>query len=404
METVRIGVIGCGMVARIGHLPWAQRNPHCRITAVADPDPANLRSARKRYRVPLAYDDPMELLDSGQVDAVCVCSPNWAHTEQVLAAAQRRLHVLCEKPMATRLEDCESMCRACDEAGVVFQVAMQKRFHPAFERARNIVDAGGIGQVFQVSVQWSHYIPDLETPWIRAPLKVARRLGVDLEKRYGAWRLTDERSGGGDFLDHGPHYLDLFRFLAGDYDLISAEMKRVFPSRVHEDHALCTVRFASGALGHIERSQNVLSRPYGHELGQIHGTQGSLYFEVPHEYTLGHARLWRYRRRNTLLDRRTRIRLPEGKGWTSYGRQMDLFVARVLDGRSGSGGFPRAWAPGGTDGRVAVESVLAAYLSSRQQRKVTFPLSAGDRQAAEQAPTPGQGGMGTERAHEETRR
>jgi len=118
----------------------------------------------------------MELIESGQVDAVCVCSPNWAHTEQVIAAADRGLHVLCEKPMATSLEDCERMCRACDEAGVIFQVAMQKRFHPAFERARKIIEGGGIGEIFQVSVQWSHYIPDLDAPWVRVPMRAARRL------------------------------------------------------------------------------------------------------------------------------------------------------------------------------------------------------------------------------------
>jgi len=383
VKPVRIGVIGCGKIARIAHLPHFTANPNSVITAVADPDEKYLAAAQRKYRVPHTFRDPSDLLRNGLVDAVVVCSPNWAHAAQVIEAAERGLHVLCEKPLATSLADCERMIEACAKAGVTLQVALQKRFHPAFQRAREMIEAGELGEVFQISVDWNHYIPDLETSWIKKTLGFLSRHGLDVMKDWGAWRLTDPRAGGGDFIDHGPHYLDLFRFLLGDFDLVSAEMKRVFPSRVHEDHALCTVRFKSGALGHIERTQNVMSRPYGHETGAIHGTRGSLYFEAPHEYTQGHVRLYRYRMRNIILDRRSRIRVPGGRRNRSYRRQTDLFVARLADHGLDEAGFPEAWAPTGEDGRLAVEAVLAAYLSSREGRKIAFPLTAADRQLLE---------------------
>jgi predicted dehydrogenase len=242
-NSVRMGVIGCGKIARVAHLPRLAANPNCVITAVADPDEKYLVAAQRKHRAPHAFRDPADLLGSGLVDAVVVCSPNWAHAAQVVEAAEHGLHVLCEKPLATNLADCERMVDACAKAGVTLQVALQKRFHPAFQRAREMIEAGELGEVFQISVDWNHYIPDLETPWLKKAIGFLARHGLDVLKDWGAWRLTDPRAGGGDFMDHGPHYLDIFRFLLGDFDLVSAEMKRVFPSRVHEDQALCTVRF-----------------------------------------------------------------------------------------------------------------------------------------------------------------
>ncbi|HPM77049.1 MAG TPA: Gfo/Idh/MocA family oxidoreductase [bacterium] len=383
MKSIRIGVIGCGKISRIAHLPHFAAHPDCIITAVADPDEKYLATAQRKYRVPYAFRDPSDLLRNAPVDAVVIGSPNWAHATQVIEAAERGLHVLCEKPLATNLADCERMIEACTKAGVTLQVALQKRFHPAFQRAREMIEAGELGEVFQISVDWNHYIPDLETSWLKKTIGVLARHGVDVLKDWGAWRLNDPRAGGGDFMDHGPHFLDLFRFLLGDFDLVSAEMKRVFPSRVHEDHALCTVRFKSGALGHIERSQNVVSRPYGHETGAIHGTRGSLYFDAPHEYTQGHVRLYRYRMRNIILDRRSRIHVPGGKRNRAYQKQAGLFAARLAGHESDQTGFPAAWAPTGEDGLLAVEAVLAAYLSSHEERKIAFPLTAEDRRLVE---------------------
>jgi UDP-N-acetylglucosamine 3-dehydrogenase len=105
-KKLRVGVIGCGDAAKIGHLPNYQRSPLSEIIAIADPLEAHLKKVQDLYNVPKAYNNPDELLDDPDVDAVSICSPHWAHLNQVLRAAKNGKHVLCEKPLGLNLEGC----------------------------------------------------------------------------------------------------------------------------------------------------------------------------------------------------------------------------------------------------------------------------------------------------------
>lgn len=377
---VRVGIIGCGQVAAVGHFPWFKRNPDVELVAAADPEERKLKLARRLFDVRDTYRDPLEMIESGRLDAVSICSPHWAHADQVEAAVGAGLHVLCEKPIAVTLEDCDRIVAATDSSDTVFQAAHQKRFLWAYQRIREEIEAGALGEVFQVGVEWHHYVPDLNNPWIRKAVGVARRLGVDPERDLGAWRHSDPRTGGGDLMDHGPHYFDLFRYWLGEVETVSAEVGTVASDRLYEDHADVVVSFKCGAMGFLERSDTLIGRPTGFEVGHLYGTKGRLAFRTPFEYTNRPARLTRYSLGSVPLDRYRRVRRPRQAPASAYKRQVDQFVSLVTGRGRGGLDFPQGWAATARDGRAAVAMVLAAYRSSRERIKVR-PDDGGDARA-----------------------
>lgn len=371
---VRIGIIGCGLIANLGHALWYKENSHAEITAVADPNPKHLKKFASKYKVQNKFEDPIDLIESGEVDALSICSPHWAHCSQVVKSLKEGLHVLVEKPMAISMEECDLIAGELKKANVVFQAARQKRFHHAHQKIKQMLEKGKIGVPFQTSIYWYHYIPDLSTGFFRGALDLFKKLGIDLEDKMGAWRLTDRRASGGDLMDHLPHYYDLFRFWLGEPEYLSADILRVFPGRSHEDHGIIQIKYKCGALGLVERSQNVIGRPLGQEKGYIHGTDGSVYWDAPHEYTLKPVNAEKFSKRDFIFNKAERIAPPRGvRKAVSYKRQVDMFIARILEDPD-LVDYPVEWAPGYADGRAALEGVIASYISSLEKRKVDLPL------------------------------
>lgn len=367
---LRVGVIGCGQVAAVGHFPWYRKNRSVGLVAAADPEEKKLRLAGKLFDIDRLFTEPMEMIESGVVDAVSICSPHWAHFEQVEAAVSRGLHVLCEKPMSVSLVECDRIVEITDGSDAIFQVAHQKRFDWAFQRIRELLESGALGRVFQVGVNWHHYVPDLNGPLMRKIVKLGGYLGIDPARDLGAWRQNDPRTGGGDLMDHGPHYFDLFRYWLGEVESISAEVGTLSSDRIYEDHADVVVRFRGGAMGYFERSDTLPGRPTGREEGHIYGSRGRLAFRVPFEYTNRPAKLYRYGYSSIPLDRHRRIRRPGHFPKSAYQRQIDHFVSRITGRDTDEAAFPPGWAATARDAREAVTMVLASYRSSREGIKI----------------------------------
>ena len=132
---VRVGVVGCGMVAQAEHLQnLLQLFDRFRIAALADPSRVVREAMSARYGVASVHDGYRSLLDAGGIDAVLVSAPAAAHTEIVLASLDAGLHVFVEKPMCITLADAERIIAARERAGKVVQVGYMKRFDPAWER------------------------------------------------------------------------------------------------------------------------------------------------------------------------------------------------------------------------------------------------------------------------------
>jgi predicted dehydrogenase len=147
---VRIGVIGCGMVAQAMHLPYlSELRDRFELAALADPSRSVREALAARYRVPGVHADHRSLLDAGGLDAVLIASPHATHAPVVLAALDAGLHVFVEKPLCISLADAERIIDARDRAGKVVQVGFMKRYDPAFERmlAELPADAGSLRYV-----------------------------------------------------------------------------------------------------------------------------------------------------------------------------------------------------------------------------------------------------------------
>lgn len=376
-DKLKIGVVGCGTVAKLGHLPWYYESPLAEIYAVADPHEPTLKKVQKKYKIEKAYTDPNDLLDNPAIDAVSICSPHWAHMDQAIRASENGKHIICEKPIGVTLDEVDKVVKSVEKSKIIFQTATQKRFDPGFQHIKESLEENKLGKAFHASVYWFHSVPDLESKWIRKGINFFNKLGIDLERKFGAWRLTDERGGGGDFMDHGPHYYDLFRWWFGDIKTITAHVTRVHKSRVHEDHGAALLTFKDNeVIAVFERSESIKGRPIGQELGRIHATKGSFYFDVPHEYKLKPLTLEKYTFKNMIRDKPSKIKIKYTKDpWESpYAREIRSFINQILGRSNEDVGFPEEWIPNIYDGRAALEAVLASYESSRTQQVIHLPL------------------------------
>ena len=377
---VRIGFIGCGMVAKVGHGPALRADGRAVIAACADPDDQNRERFARQNRIPAAYRDHREMLEKEDLDAVVIATPPWLHADHVEDAASRGVAILCEKPMAGTVEDCDRIIASRDQHGVLLQMGHSKRFEVGFQRIKEWIAAGRLGRVHQLSVCWHYYIPDFSKNPAKLVLDKANAwFHRDLLKEWGAWRMLDARSGGGDFFDHGPHYLDLCRFLLGEIESISAETNNLVPSRLFEDQAVATLRLSTGCLVALEKSNQVIGRPTGFEVGYLYAEKSKVRFECEQEYKLQPMRVWRYGFYNIPLDLWTPTWTPRGKANTLYFRQMRHFLDRLTGEETLARRFAGPWAATAEDAREAVLWTKAAYRSAEQGIKIKrseLPLEA----------------------------
>lgn len=168
MDQIGIGAIGCGGIAN-AHLPAYRDVDTLRTVAVCDIDEDAARERAEEFDVPAVYTNWRELLEDEQVDAVSVLLPHHLHRDVAVAAAEAGRHVLCEKPMATSLEETDEMIAAAEEAGVVLMVGQILRFRAANIRAREHIRNGTIGEVRNVLRRRLSRSEGFRSEWARKP-------------------------------------------------------------------------------------------------------------------------------------------------------------------------------------------------------------------------------------------
>jgi len=366
-NTLKVGVIGCGMVANIGHLPAYQNSPLAEVVAVADPLKAHLKKVQNKFNIPKCYEDSKDLIDDPNIDAISICSPHWLHTEQAIRAAENGKHILCEKPIGLSLEEIDEMIKVVEKNDVIFQTATQKRFDLGNQYIKEGILKKEIGTIFQASVFWYHSMAQF----------LEEQPNKELVQEIGLWRLTDKRCGGGDLLDHGPHYFDLFRWWFGPVESVDARIRRIHETRVNEDHSLVVLTFKeSDVITLFERSEAIVGDVYGDERGRIHGTQGNYNFSVQAEYKKKPMELEKYiKDEKTYKLAKTKIPLSKDPMEQPYAREIRSFINQVVGRSNEDVEFPEEWIPTIYDGRAALEIVLASYESQRRNERIQLPLN-----------------------------
>jgi predicted dehydrogenase len=194
MDPLRIGFIGTGAIAHNRHLPCFKRNPDVRLVAASDVSSDSLGSAARTFDIPSVYADYREMLEKETLDAVVVCTPNKYHAPATVAALERGLHVLCEKPMATNSAEAREMIAAAERAGKILSIAFHFRHMANVRAARRVVDSGELGRVYMARVT------------------ALRRRGIP---SWGTF-VHKEIQGGGAMIDYGVHLLDTALWLMGN--------------------------------------------------------------------------------------------------------------------------------------------------------------------------------------------
>lgn len=155
---MRFAVVGLGHIAQAAVLPaFKHARPHVELTALVSSSPKKLKALGRRYGVKhlSSYADADKLFDSGTVDAVYIATPNTEHAEWTMRAANAGLHVLCEKPLATSVQDCERMIEACERNGVHLMTAYRLHFERCNLEVAEIVRKKRIGDARYFDSQFS---------------------------------------------------------------------------------------------------------------------------------------------------------------------------------------------------------------------------------------------------------
>ncbi|WP_331714624.1 Gfo/Idh/MocA family protein [Auraticoccus cholistanensis] len=275
-----VGVVGGGFMARVHSR--AARSAGARLVSVTSSSPERSAAAAAELGFERSAASLAELLDDEAVEVVHVCTPNALHAEQVEAVLASGRHVVCEKPLATRVADAEALVTAATAAGAVATIPFVYRFYPLVREARARFAAGGSGRISTVV---GSYLQD----WL-------------LTAEDDNWRV-DAAAGGASraFGDIGSHLVDLLEFVTGDRIVaLSASTSRLYDERggtpvQTEDAVALTLRTAGGAIGSLVVSQVAPGRKNRLQL-EVAAAEQSLCLDTEQPETV-----WLGRRSGSLL-------------------------------------------------------------------------------------------------------
>ncbi|OGW74984.1 MAG: oxidoreductase [Omnitrophica bacterium RBG_13_46_9] len=227
MKQLNVGLIGCGSIFPM-HAQSLVNTPGVIIRTVCDIKPFRARKAAKKYRCS-AYLDYKSMLDKGDLDAVHILTPHYLHPLMTIEAAKRKIHVLCEKPIAIIPKDADRMIKACRDNGVKLGVVSQNRYNPGSKLAKKYISNGKLGKIKAVKLVLSYHKPDSFY-------------------RKSDWKGTWDKEGGGVLIDQSIHFIDVLRWLINDkVDYIEANIaNRMHNSIKVEDLAEGIIKFKKG--------------------------------------------------------------------------------------------------------------------------------------------------------------
>ena len=302
--TLSIALVGCGNIARAHWRGIRYHAPRLRVTAVVDADADRAAAMAERTGAP-AFTSLDRALAEGEFDAVDLMLPHDLHEEAARACFEAGKHVCLEKPMAHNLASAERILgAAAQHPDQVFMIAEQAQYWPDVLKARELIDAGAIGDV--VTARACFYDPQQIDPAAPKP-----------------WRFELARSGGGIAIDGGAHWIRPLRIMLGEIDEVVAATGRHIPGMEGESWVRSLLRFRTG----VTASFDALLSPAPvapTEDFRITGTEGELVIEHGPE-----GRLLVYNAAHP--DGETVMQTFPGKV-DSYGAELRDFSIAVLDG------------------------------------------------------------------------
>ena len=335
---LRYGFIGAGGIAG-AHLRDLVRREDVELVAMADISEAAMLRHKEQFGIPTMYAEWPAMLAAENLDAISVCTPNKLHEQPVIDALNAGCHVLCEKPLAHSAEAGERMVAAAEASGRKLVIGFQYRYHARTQYLRQAFDAGQFGKV------------------LYARIRAIRRRGIPNWGVFG----RKELQGGGPLIDIGVHVLEMAHYAMGSPRPLSAtadmftyigdqpsnRVESAWKGWDHEtytveDLAVGRIRFANGAVAHVEAAFAV----HGEDAWNfdLMGDAGGASWDPPRIYTDEHGHM-----------------VDKTPGWLSresmFTRKMNNFVDHCL--------YDKPTLAPGTDG-LAVQRMLDALYRSAE--------------------------------------
>lgn len=349
---IHVGIIGCGKIAQVRHIPEYLENSEVALSGYYDLNSERAKALSVQYGGK-AYSSYAELLADPAIDAVSVCTANHTHAPITIDALHAGKHVLCEKPMAISPTDCERMVEAARGSGKVLMIDHNQRFTPAHRKAKALLEAGELGKLLTFRTCFAHGGPET---W-----------SIDPGRK--TWFFDKKRAVLGAMVDLGVHKTDLIQYLTGEQIVEVCAMMDTLDKKDSsgnkigvDDNVICLYRMESGLFGSMTASWTC----YAHEENTttLYGTKGVMKLYYENQPTI-------------VIDYRDGTRASfDTEPIQTNSRQtktgvIDEFVSCILTGRTPE-----------SDGATALSAmrvIFQAVESARTQRVVSISPSCGEK-------------------------
>lgn len=363
MKKVRLGIIGLGAQGGTyaGFIDEG-KVPNMEIGAICDIDPAKKELAAEKYPNVPFYENYIDMLESGNVDAVVTTVPHYLHPEMGIEALKRDIHALVEKPAGVYTKQVKELNDfAASKPELTFAIFFNQRTNKLYQKVKEIVDNGEIGDIRRTS--W------IITTWWRPQGYYDQ----------SEWRATWGGEGGGVLVNQAPHQIDLLQWIAGMPKKVYANVKYGYQRDiVVEDEVTALLDYGNGATGtFITCTHDIM----GTDRFEIHGDKGKIIVDNSEKVTVYRMKTSEAElSKEMTMEDVSRIFMGEGPGEiydveemkfeSVWGEQhinvLKNFAANILDGTS-------LIAPG-SDGINGVALANAIHLSSWLGKEVELPL------------------------------
>ena len=234
MNKLNYGLIGCGAAGKV-HAYHFSKHGAVNFVSISDTSLDAVGLFINLFNPETKYFDYQNMLAKGNLNVISISTPPFFHKEQVLEAARRRTHILCEKPLATTLQDAQLMVDACNSSGVILGIMLPRRFYNNSQAVKKVIDSGELGKIKEVSFV----------------LECNKR-----KEYYSTWRGKKKMVGGGILMSQAIHSIDQLVYFFGKPIKVKGNARITRDYLEVEDEAEAMVEFVSGVVVKILTTAN----------------------------------------------------------------------------------------------------------------------------------------------------
>jgi UDP-N-acetyl-2-amino-2-deoxyglucuronate dehydrogenase len=337
----KIGLVGCGRISK-NHFDAISQEKRLQLVAVCDIVKKRAEEAGQEYKIPF-FTDLKQMLDKTEMDILAICTPSGIHGQNGVLAAEKKIHLVTEKPMATKLKDADALIESCDTNGVYLFVVKQNRLNTTMKLLKAAIDKGRFGKIYQAAVN---------VFWQR-PQEY-----YDMAKWRGTWEFD-----GGAFMNQASHYVDALEWLIGEPESVMAMTATMARKIETEDMGAAVVKFRNGVIGTINVSMLTYPKNFEGSI-TILGEKGTVKIGG---IAINKVEKWDFEEYDDddKIVFESNYNPPSVYGFGHYGYYKN--VVDVLEGQKDPDTDGRA-------GRKSLELILGIYKSSQTGKKIALPL------------------------------